>query len=306
MLQLRGHEYDLAESRRLHLTVAMDDPQQLSELLSQTRYKEVINSPSGWGVPETPLRCAASQGFLDCLKILLDNGAEVDSLDVKAQTPLFTAVSAGHLECVKELLQAGADPCGSAYNNCSPLLIAAHNRNDKILVELFKYGAEANVKSKRSDCALSIKTSTGPLYISAIYDRLHCFKTLLLYGADPDYNCTDPKLLQRIKHPRPVLEICLKHRVRVDYVKLLIDFGANIHLVDEDVIKLFVNGEAADLLMQERGKNTAQTYVAFIFQPAWITYLMNVRECDAIVSSEHPPCMADFRLGQRVNFWGIL
>ncbi|NP_001087263.1 ankyrin repeat and SOCS box-containing 12 L homeolog [Xenopus laevis] len=291
MLQLRGHEYDLTESCQLHLTVAKDDPHQLSELLSQSRYKEVINSPSGWGVPETPLRCAASHGFLNCLKILLDNGAEVDRLDVKAQTPLFTAVSAGHLECVKALLQAGANPCGSMYNNCSPILTAAQNGNDNILTELLKYRAEANVKSKRPGCALGIKTSTGPLYISAIYDHLHCFKTLLLHGADPDYNCTDQKLLQRIKRPRPVLEICLKHGLRVDFVKLLIEFGANVHLVDEDVIKSVLNNEAAELLMQEKGRPRA------LMSECRLTirnHLMRIRKTHLIGQLEIPQALINY------------
>ncbi|KAM4662474.1 ankyrin repeat and SOCS box protein 12-like [Discoglossus pictus] len=253
MLRLRGHEDDQAESRELHLTVSLDNPQYLSELLSQDKYKKLINTRSGWGVPVTPLRLAASQGFLECLKILLANGAEVDILDVKAQTPLFTAVSAGQFDCVRELLKAGANPCGSIYNNCTPVLTAARDGHANILRELLEYGAEPNVRSKASDWASSNTTTTGPLYLSAVYGHLECFKTLLLYGANPDYNCTDNELLRRIKQPKSVLEVCLKHGCRTQFVQLLIDFGANMYLPETDPNNVFPSLEAVELFIRERG-----------------------------------------------------
>ncbi|XP_075429658.1 ankyrin repeat and SOCS box protein 12-like [Ascaphus truei] len=252
MLKPKEEEEDLAEARELHLAVVMDNPEYLGSLLSEDRYKEFINSRNGWGVPGTPLRLAASKGSLECLKILLANGAEVDSLDVKAQTPLFTAVSAGHLDCVRELLKAGASPCGSIYNNCSPVLTAARDGNASILRELLEYGAEANVRSKVPDWAANNTASTGPLYLSAVYGHLKCFRTLLLYGSDPDYNCTDQKLLSRIKRPKTVLEICLKHGCRAQFVELLIDFGANVYLPNIQINKSFSNPEAVELLMRER------------------------------------------------------
>ncbi|KAM4695905.1 ankyrin repeat and SOCS box protein 12 [Rhinophrynus dorsalis] len=254
MLRLRGNEDDLVETRDLHLAVSMDNPQLLSEMLSQKRYKELINSRSGWGVPGTPLRVAASQGSLECLKILLANRAEVDSLDVKAQTPLFTAVSAGHVECVRELLKAGANPCGSMYNNCSPVLTAARDGNVNILRELLDFGAEANVRSKACNWAVNNTASTGPLYLSAVYGHLECFRTLLLYGADPDYNCMDQKLLQRIKQPKTILEICLRHGCEASFVELLIEFGANVHLLDININNSFQNKEAVELLLREKAQ----------------------------------------------------
>ncbi|CAI9545823.1 unnamed protein product [Staurois parvus] len=141
MLKPKEDEEALEESRELHLAVAMDNPQYLAFLLSDEKYKKYLNSRSGWGVPVTPLRLAASKGSLDCLKILLSNGAEVDILDVKAQTPLFAAVSSGHFDCVRELLKAGACPSGSVYNNGSPILTASREGNMSILRELLEYGA---------------------------------------------------------------------------------------------------------------------------------------------------------------------
>ncbi|XP_069611599.1 ankyrin repeat and SOCS box protein 12 [Ranitomeya imitator] len=240
------------DGRELHLAVTMDNPEYLTSLLSEDKYKMLVNSHSGWGVPVTPLRLAASKGSLECLKILLANGAEVDILDVKAQTPLFSAVSAGHFDCVRELLKAGACPSGSIYNNCTPVLNAAREGNASILRELLDYGAEPNVKCKLPDWSTNIATTTGPLYLSAVYGHLECFRTLLLYGADPDYNCTDETLLKRIKYPKTVLDVCLKHGCRKSFVTLLVDFGADVYLPDIHISKTFPNHEAMELLARER------------------------------------------------------
>ncbi|XP_018415586.1 PREDICTED: ankyrin repeat and SOCS box protein 12-like [Nanorana parkeri] len=252
MLKPKEDEEALEESRELHLAVAMDNPQYLAFLLSDEKYKKYLDSRTGWGVPVTPLRLAASKGSLECLKILLASGAEVDILDVKAQTPLFAAVSAGHFDCVRELLKAGASPSGSVHNNGSPVLTSAREGNISILRELLEYGADPNVKCKLPDWAASNTISTGPLYLSAVYGHLECFRTLLFYGADPNYNCTDEKILQRIKQPKTVLDTCLKHGCRTSFVKLLIDYGANVYLPDLNIAQSFPNHEAMELLAREK------------------------------------------------------
>ncbi|XP_077141181.1 ankyrin repeat and SOCS box protein 12-like [Ranitomeya variabilis] len=242
-----------AESWVLHLAVQMDEPQHLSELLCQNQYKEYIESRRGWGVPVTPLRLAASQGSLECLKVLLANGAEVDCLDVKAQTPLFAAVSAGHFDCVRELLKAGANPCGSVYNNCTPVLTASRDGRDKILKELLDYGADANVRLKQPPMRTILGTGcTGPLYLAAVYGQLECFTTLLLHGAEPNYNCTEQDILRRSKHPVSVLETCLKNVCSPEFIRLLIDFGARLYLPNVHTYRSFAHRHSLALVEKEK------------------------------------------------------
>lgn len=64
MLYLRPVEEDesAVESLELNRAVADDDHFLLAELLSQERYRKCINQQSGWGIPGTPLRMAASKG----------------------------------------------------------------------------------------------------------------------------------------------------------------------------------------------------------------------------------------------------
>ncbi|KAG8553793.1 hypothetical protein GDO81_003547 [Engystomops pustulosus] len=251
MLKHRGHEDDHEETCEIILAVQMDKPQLLFDLLHQDKYKNYIESRSGWGVPVTPLRLAASQGFLECVKVLLANGAEVDCLDAKAQTPLFAAVSAGHLDCVRELLKAGANPRGSVHNNCSPMLSASRVGHVNILKELLEYGADVNTRARRRPKRPG-SSCTGPLYLAAVYGHLECFRTLLLHGAEPNYNCTDQDILRRMKNPVSVLETCLRHGCGPEFINLLIDFGARVHLPNMNAYQSLAQRPALEFLEREK------------------------------------------------------
>ncbi|XP_061691968.1 ankyrin repeat and SOCS box protein 12-like [Syngnathoides biaculeatus] len=252
LLQPREEDEDKALSQALNNAVSGDDISLLSQLLSQESYRRSINNRSGWGVPVTPLRTAAALGRLKCLELLLEHGAEVDSLDVKAQTPLFTAVSGKHLDCAVALLKAGADPNGSQHNNCSPVLTAAREGDVDILQELLRFGAEVDVRPKGPEWASNAPACRGPLYISAVYGHLDCFKLLLLHGTNPNYNCTEEKMLARIKQPKTVLEVCLRYGCGVEYIQLLIDFGADVYLPTLIVDKTTKQNEALALLLKAR------------------------------------------------------
>lgn len=248
-------EEDINYCQQLNQAAFTDDVKRLTELLSQDQYKRCINQRSGWGIPVTPLRTAAAQGHLHCLQVLLANGAEVDSLDVKAQTPLFMAVSAKHLDCVAALLKAGADPNGSPHNNCSPVLTAAREGDVAILRELLYHGAEVDVKPKIPDWASNATACRGPLYISAVYGHMDCSRLLLQHGANPDYNCTEEKMLSQIKQPKTVMEMCLRNDSGPEYIQLLIDFGANVYLPSIIMDNTTRQNESVMLLLKERGKS---------------------------------------------------
>lgn len=152
------------------------------------------------------------------------------------------------------LLKAGADPNGSPYNNCSPVLTAAREGDVDVLRELLRFGAEVDVKPKVPEWATNATACRGPLYISAVYGHLDCFKLLLLHGANPNYNCTDEKMLARIKQPKTVVEMCLRYGCGVEYIQLLIDFGADVYLPTLIVDKSTKQNEALALLLKARGE----------------------------------------------------
>ncbi|XP_076028192.1 ankyrin repeat and SOCS box protein 12-like [Genypterus blacodes] len=293
MLHLKTSEEE--ESSReicgLRHAVLQDDDRLLHEMLSQEIYKSLINCRGGWGVAGTPLHAAVSKGHLSCLQVLLAHGAVVDCVDVKAQTPLFAAVRGKYLECVLALLTAGANPNGSSTNNCSPVLTAAREGDVAILKELLSHGAEVNSRSKVALWSSSARVSSGPLYLAAVYGHMECFKLLLLYGADPDYNCTEAMQLNNNKQPKTVLEMCLRHGCGVEYVQLLIDFGANVYLPTLIIEKSTKQNEAVELLLRERGSPMALTSQCRL---AVRRYLKKINKIHSIEQLEMPPRLISF------------
>uniref|UniRef100_A0A3P9HMI2 Ankyrin repeat and SOCS box-containing 12a n=1 Tax=Oryzias latipes TaxID=8090 RepID=A0A3P9HMI2_ORYLA len=255
MIQLRTREEEEGcwEIRELRRAALQNDARLLDEMLCQDVYRKVLNCRGGWGVAGTPLHAAVSRGHLGCLQVLLGHGALVDCVDVKAQTPLFAAVRGKYLDCVLTLLGAGADPNGNPSNSGSPVLSAAREGDVEILRQLLIHGAEVNSRSKVLLWTCSARVSSGPLYLAAVYGHMDCFKLLLQFGADPDYNCADVKLRSSDKQPKTVLEMCLRHGCGVEYVQLLIDFGANVYLPTLIIEKSTKQNEAVELLLQERG-----------------------------------------------------
>ncbi|KAF9115381.1 phosphate system positive regulatory protein pho81 [Mortierella sp. AM989] len=55
----------------------------------------------------TPLFYAVSEGHVECVKILLEAGCNVNVIDELGKTPIYYAASEGHADCVELLVEAG-------------------------------------------------------------------------------------------------------------------------------------------------------------------------------------------------------
>ncbi|KAF9135434.1 phosphate system positive regulatory protein pho81 [Mortierella sp. 14UC] len=55
----------------------------------------------------TPLFYAASEGHVECVKILLEAGCKVNVVDEHGKNPIYYAASEGHSDCVELLVEAG-------------------------------------------------------------------------------------------------------------------------------------------------------------------------------------------------------
>ena len=66
---------------------------------------DMADEERGW----TALHMAAAAGKLELIKVLLERGASVDTLDKQQFTPLMFAAAGGHLKLAQVLVDAGAD-----------------------------------------------------------------------------------------------------------------------------------------------------------------------------------------------------
>ncbi|XP_012504279.1 PREDICTED: ankyrin repeat and SOCS box protein 1 [Propithecus coquereli] len=240
--QFCDHPLEHCEDTRLHDAAYVGDLQTLRSLLQEESYRSRINEKSVWccgWLPCTPLRIAATAGHGNCVDFLIQKGAEVDLVDVKGQTALYVAVVNGHLESAQILLEAGADPNGSRHHRSTPVYHASRVGRADILQALIRYGADVDVNHHLTPDVqppFSRRLTSlvvCPLYISAAYHNLQCFRLLLQAGANPDFNCNGPVNTQGFYRGSPgcVMDAVLRHGCEAAFVSLLVEFGANLNLV---------------------------------------------------------------------------
>jgi uncharacterized protein len=174
------------------------------------------NDTDGGGL--TPLVFAARQDCLDCAKVLLDAGANVNQVTHYGWTALLTATQNRHYKLASYLLEKGANPNISNNGGWSPLYIATDNRNIEggdyparkpdmdhldFIKALIDKGANVNVrvcgiKSTPTSCTGdSTETRTNftmqwleedgatPFLRASQSSDVELMKLLLAHGADP-------------------------------------------------------------------------------------------------------------------------
>jgi len=99
------------------------------------------------------LHCAASHGHLPIVQAMLDLGHHwvVNARDRNGDTPLFFAAAYGHLECVKLLLESGADPNHQDRRIRTAAHCAAAKAQLRVLKLLRQRGASLDLQNYRGD-----------------------------------------------------------------------------------------------------------------------------------------------------------
>ena len=117
------------------------NPGVVSRLLD--RPNDIAHSPPAMFNQEG-LHIAATQGYEETLKNLLDAGAQVDALDLHKHTALFLAAAKGHKGCCSELIKRGANLNGRNIHGTTILEVAAGAGHINIVHQLVEAGAEVN------------------------------------------------------------------------------------------------------------------------------------------------------------------
>ncbi|GMB07454.1 ankyrin repeat domain-containing protein [Thermolongibacillus altinsuensis] len=123
----------------------------------------------------TPLHYASEKGLRELVRLLVENGADVNATNKEGDTPLIVAAQSGQVEIVKFLHEHGADIHHANHEGETALLKATEGNHKTIVQYLLKMKADINEKTN------SGKT---PLMIAAEYGYDSLVSLLLNHGAD--------------------------------------------------------------------------------------------------------------------------
>jgi ankyrin repeat protein len=158
------------------------------------------------------------------LKLLLDNGCNINITNIDKVTALHLACSEQNATCVKVLLENHAYVNPVDNNNVSPIHIAAYEGNYEILSYLLDNNADANILDVHNNTPLHYASITRN-FRTNYYDLI---KKLIERGADVNIRNTNYG-----EHP----------------LFLFIRRASNLQEDDEKLVKLFIE-HGADINVQ--------------------------------------------------------
>ncbi|KAJ8604649.1 hypothetical protein CTAYLR_006523 [Chrysophaeum taylorii] len=131
------------------------------------------------------LHPAALFGFIECVELLVEKGADVDKAGARdGVTPLYMASLYGHVECVQLLIEKGADfDKARTDSGATPLYGASYNGHVECVQLLIEKGAD--VDKARTD------NGATPLYGASYNGHVECVRLLIEKGADVNKARTD-------------------------------------------------------------------------------------------------------------------
>ena len=173
-----------------------------------------------------PVADAARQGDRDVVRVLLQQGADVNTAEGDGMSALHWAADRGDVEMTKMLVYAGANiDSATRIGHYTPLHVASRGGFASVAEALIEAGASVNLMTTNSGVsALHLAAASGstdtvavlldhdadvdaresawgqtPLIFAAAYNRVGALRLLLEYGADPDITATAVDLLNEEK-----------------------------------------------------------------------------------------------------------
>ena len=115
----------------------------------------------------TALICAADCGLADNVRVLVEQGADLEAIDLNLETALCRAVRKGAEDAVRVLTEAGADVNGRPQS-WSPLMLAVSVGSLELVKILIQAGADVALENTWGGSALSIALFNAQEPIAAV------------------------------------------------------------------------------------------------------------------------------------------
>ncbi|XP_042296384.1 ankyrin repeat and SOCS box protein 2 isoform X2 [Sceloporus undulatus] len=162
------------------------DEKALDDMIKSGRNLAQPNK-DGW----LPLHEAAYYGQEGCLKFLHKSyPGTIDQRTLQEETALFLATNRGNIDCVRALLQAGAEPDIANKARETPLYKACERKNAEAVQVLLQYNADANHRCNRGWTALHEAVARNDLDITELLikggakiDATNCYGITSLFVA---------------------------------------------------------------------------------------------------------------------------
>lgn len=106
---------------------------------------------------------AATNGYHQTVRVLIELGAKVGATDWSSNTPLLNAAIHGQIETVLALVDLGANREAMGDGDRTPLLAAAAaGQHETVRVLLEELGSDKGATDKASNTALHLAARGGP------------------------------------------------------------------------------------------------------------------------------------------------
>ncbi|KAL6470203.1 hypothetical protein MHYP_G00213220 [Metynnis hypsauchen] len=132
-----------------------------------------VNAPPVPSSRDTALTIAADKGHYKFCELLINRGAHIDVRNKKGNTPLWLAANGGHFDVVQLLVQAGADVDAADNRKITPLMAAFRKGHVKVVQYLVK---EVNQFPSDIECMRYIATITDKEVLKKCHQ---CMETIV-------------------------------------------------------------------------------------------------------------------------------
>ena len=219
-----AEEAKIAGSTPLIGATKYNNPEAVKLLL---QHKANPNHQNQSGI--SALMLASEQGFFDCVRNLVEGGADVElapsgktalSMNLSGQTPLFCAAKEGHLEIVRYLLDKEANPNATNHYGVSVLWIPCQRGLTSIVELLLKRGADPEIAPSGPEAEERSISGWTPLYAAIKSRQYPVVKLLLNHGANPNAITSlgsTPFLLASEIGDLEVIKCFVEHGADLDY-----------------------------------------------------------------------------------------